>query len=44
MWASGYVAPWQNVRIELGLDMSRAELNGDKGDVRALLLGVRALF
>lgn len=39
-----YVAPWQNVRIELGLDMSRAELNGDKGDVRALLLGVRALF
>ncbi|MBL0727715.1 outer membrane beta-barrel protein [Piscinibacter sp. HJYY11] len=39
-----YVAPWQNIRIELGLDMSRAELNGDKGDVRAVLLGVRALF
>ena len=39
-----YIAPWQNIRIELGFDMSRAEFNGDKGDVGAVLLGVRALF
>jgi opacity protein-like surface antigen len=39
-----YVAPWRNIRIELGFDMSRAEFDGDKGDVEAVLLGVRAQF
>jgi hypothetical protein len=39
-----YIAPWRNIRIELGFDMSRAELNGDKGDVGAVLLGARAEF
>ncbi|HEY0820847.1 MAG TPA: hypothetical protein VGD46_18810 [Rhizobacter sp.] len=35
---------FQNVQIELGFDTSRAEFNGDKADVRALLLGVRTMF
>lgn len=39
-----YVAPWSNTRLEFGADQSRAELNGSKGDVRALLLGVRAFY
>ena len=39
-----YVMPWQNIRLELSVDQTRAELNGSKGDVRAVMLGARALF
>ena len=42
--AGFYVAPWPNIRLELGFDTTRAESNGQKGDVSAVLLGVRAQF
>jgi hypothetical protein len=32
------------VKLELGADFSRAESNGEKADVRAITLGVRADF
>ncbi len=39
-----YVTPWQNIRLELSVDQSRAEFQGSKGDVRAFMLGARVLF
>ncbi|WOB09773.1 hypothetical protein [Piscinibacter gummiphilus] len=39
-----YVTPWQNIRLELSVDQSRAEFRGSKGDVRAVMLGARVLF
>jgi hypothetical protein len=39
-----YVTPWQNIRLELSIDQSRAEFEGSKGDVRAVMLGARVLF
>ena len=39
-----FVTPWRNIRIEFSVDQSRAELDGDKASVRAVLLGVRTVF
>jgi len=39
-----YVMPWRNIRVEAGVDLSRAEVSGEKIDLRALLVGVRLLF
>jgi hypothetical protein len=39
-----YLTPWQNIRLELSVDQSRAEFRGSNGEVRAVMLGARVLF
>ena len=41
---SGTYALQKNVKLEAGLDFSRGEYDGDKGDVRALTVGARFEF